>query len=82
MRYWFFDGNDVIGPFRPQELAARTDFSAASMLAPETESENQNAWARASSFAEFKFNEQTGVMELPGEKIIFSAALTTPPAAP
>ncbi len=60
VKYWFFDGNDVIGPFSPQELAARTDFSATSMLAPETESENQQSWKMASSFPEFQFDEKNG----------------------
>ena len=60
MRYWLFDGNDVVGPFTPQELSAMTEFSAASMVCPESESENQQAWKMASSFPDFQFNEQTG----------------------
>lgn len=79
MRYWFFNGSDVIGPFLPQELAARTDFSADSMLAPETESENQDAWAMAFSFPDFQLNEQTGVLEAVSES---SATGPLPAEAP
>ena len=67
MRYWLFDGNDITGPFSPKELAARADFSAASMLAPETQSDDQNAWNRASSFPHFQFNEETGELTLADE---------------
>lgn len=63
MKYWLFDGEDVIGPFSPQELAARPGFSAASMIAPETQSEDQQAWQVASSFADFELNEETGQLE-------------------
>ena len=72
MKYWLFDGNDVVGLFSPQELSARAEFSAASMVAPETDSENQNAWKMASSFPEFQFDED-------GRPI---SANTTPETAP
>lgn len=58
MRYWLFDGNDVVGPFSPQELAARADFSAVSMVAPETQSEDQQSWKTAASFADFQFDDE------------------------
>lgn len=54
MKYWFFDGNDVIGPFTPQELAARADFSvASSLVCPENFSEDGDSWKTAASFADF-----------------------------
>lgn len=54
MKYWFFDGNDVIGPFTPQELAARADFSVtSSLVCPENFSEDGDSWKPASSFADF-----------------------------
>ena len=77
MRYWLFDGDDVAGPFSPEELAARADFSAASLLAPETKSEEQNAWQRASSFPEFEWNEETGALT-----IVPSAPEQAQPAEP
>lgn len=54
MKYWFFDGNDVIGPFTPRELAARADFSvASSLVCPENFSEDGDSWKTAASFADF-----------------------------
>ncbi len=54
MKYWFFDGNDVVGPFEPRELAARADFSvASSLVCPEKFSEDEDSWKTASSFADF-----------------------------
>ncbi len=54
MKYWFFDGNDVIGPFTPRELAARADFSVdSSLVCPENFSEDDNSWKPASLFADF-----------------------------
>lgn len=54
MKYWFFDGNDVVGPFTPQELAARADFSVTiSLVCPENFSEDGNSWKPAASFADF-----------------------------
>jgi len=64
MKYWLFDGGDVIGPFSPEELAARADFSAVSLIAPETNSEDQNDWKVASSFEEFEWDEQTGALKI------------------
>lgn len=63
MKYWLFDGNDVVGPFAPTELAQRTDFSASSMLAPENRSEKQEDWQVAISFPDFKFDELSGKLE-------------------
>lgn len=54
MKYWFFDGNDVIGPFTPRELAARADFSVdSSLVCPENFSEDGDSWKPAVSFADF-----------------------------
>lgn len=54
MKYWFFDGNDVVGPFTPQELAARPEFSvSSSLVCPENFSEDEDSWKTASSFADF-----------------------------
>ena len=64
MKYWLFDGNDIIGPFSPEELAARAEFSAASLVAPDGESEDQHAWKTASSFEEFQWDENTGALKI------------------
>ena len=53
MKYWFFDGNDVIGPFAPKELLARAGFSNTSLVCPEKFSENEDSWKPASSFSDF-----------------------------
>lgn len=60
MKYWLFDGEDIVGPFSPQELAARPGFSAVSMVCPESESEKQDAWKTADSFSDFEFDSETG----------------------
>lgn len=55
MKYWFFDGNDVVGPFSPQELLRRADFSVgSSLVCPENFSEDEDSWKTASSFADFQ----------------------------
>lgn len=54
MKYWFFDGNDVVGPFTPQELAARADFSVnTGLVCPEKFSEDEDSWKLALSFTDF-----------------------------
>lgn len=54
MKYWFFDGNDVVGPFSPQELLRRKGFSVSnSLVCPENFSEDEDSWKTASSFADF-----------------------------
>ena len=53
MKYWLFDGEDVIGPFSPQEIAARAGFSDSILVCPETQSENEKAWQTASHFEDF-----------------------------
>ena len=56
MKYWFFDGNDVVGPFEPKELAARRGFAATSLVCPENFSEDQDSWKMAVSFPDFHFD--------------------------
>lgn len=63
MKYWLFDGNDVIGPFAPQELAARADFSASSLICAEDASEDSAGWQMARFFDLFRFNDTTGRLE-------------------
>ena len=63
MKYWLFDGNDVIGPFALRELAARADFSANSLICAEDASEDSAGWQMASFFESFRFNEITGRVE-------------------
>ncbi len=54
MKYWFFDGSDVIGPFASDELAANKSFSATSLVCPEEFSDDGDHWQPAALFAEFK----------------------------
>lgn len=56
MKYWFFDGNDVVGPFEPKELVARPGFAATSLVCPENYSEDEDSWKMAASFADFHFD--------------------------
>ena len=56
MKYWFFDGNDVVGPFEPKELLARPGFAATSLVCPENYSEDQDSWKMAGAFEEFHFS--------------------------
>ncbi|WP_177747828.1 hypothetical protein [Candidatus Avelusimicrobium fimicolum] len=52
MKYWLFDGSDVVGPFTPQELAARPGFAPTSLVCPENNSEQEDSWKMASAFEE------------------------------
>ena len=56
MKYWFFDGNDVVGPFEPKELTARPGFAATSLVCPENYSDDQDSWKLAGSFEDFHFD--------------------------
>lgn len=58
MKYWFFDGNDVVGPFEPTELLARPGFAATSLVCPENFSEDEDSWKLAGSFEDFSFASQ------------------------
>ena len=64
MKYWIFDGSDVVGPLTPKELAARPDFVAVSLICPEYASQKASGWRRASSFSEFHFDESSGKLQL------------------
>ena len=64
MRYWFFNGNDVVGPFTLKELTQQKAFSETSLVCPENFSDDQDHWQVAATFAEFKpFFEQTAPEE-------------------
>ena len=63
MKYWFFNGEEILGPFTPQELAAQAGFSAASLICPESASTDSLLWKTAASFECFHFDEQTGKLE-------------------
>lgn len=66
MKYWFFDGSDVVGPFQPQELMRRAGFSAsASLVCPEDFSEDEDSWRPASSFADFQPQAASGSVPPP-----------------
>lgn len=52
MKYWLFDGSDVVGPFTPQELAARPGFAPTSLVCPENNSDQEDSWKMASAFEE------------------------------
>lgn len=69
MKYWLFDGKDVLGPFTLQALAARTDFSATSLICAGETGEESDGWQLASSFDVFRFHPVSGQLEgvfLPG----------------
>lgn len=63
-KYWIFDGNDVMGPFSPQELVVREGFSSLSLICPESQSSEANDWQVASSFDEFVFDENGKLVEV------------------
>jgi len=63
MNYWVFDGEDIVGPLAPQELAARADFSVDTLICAENESENQDAWRPAGTFEELKFGEDGRLLQ-------------------
>ena len=54
MKYWFFDGNDVIGPYTPGDLVSNKSFSATSLICPEEFSDDGDHWQPAALFAELK----------------------------
>ena len=54
MKYWLFDGSDIIGPFTLQELAGRKGFSATSLVCPDGFSDQADHWQMASTFAELQ----------------------------
>lgn len=70
MRYWLFDGNDVIGPLTPQCIAQRVGFSPSFLVCPEQESENERAWKPASSFEDFNHPAEAVI---PGKQVAENA---------
>ena len=54
MKYWFFDGSDVTGPFTLKELAQNKSFSETSLVCPENFSDDGDHWQVASTFADLK----------------------------
>ena len=54
MKYWFFDGNDVVGPFTLKELTQHKSFSETSLVCPENFSDDGDHWQVAATFDELK----------------------------
>ncbi len=54
MKYWFFDGNDVTGPFSLKELTQNKSFSETSLVCPENFSDDGDHWQVAGTFDDFK----------------------------
>lgn len=54
MKYWLFDGSDIIGPFSPQELVGRRGFSSESLICPDGFTEKSDYWQRACTFTELQ----------------------------
>ena len=54
MKYWFFDGNDVTGPFSLKELMRNKSFSEGSLVCPENFSDDGDHWQLAVTFDDFK----------------------------
>lgn len=64
MKYWFFNGEDIIGPLAVQEMALQPGFVSTSLICPEHASEDAESWKPAFCFAEFHFDEVTGKLAL------------------
>ncbi len=54
MKYWFFDGSDVIGPFAIKDLVANKSFGATSLICPEEFSDDGDHWQPAALFPDVK----------------------------
>ncbi len=54
MKYWFFDGSDVTGPFALKELTQNKSFNASSLVCPENFSDDGDHWQVAATFDDFK----------------------------
>ncbi len=52
MKYWFFNGSDVVGPFSLKELTEQKGFNADSLICPEACSDQDDHWQPARSFKE------------------------------
>ena len=64
MKYWLFDGSDVVGPFTPQELAVRPGFAPTSLVCPENNSDQEDSWKMASAFEELSAESAPAEEEL------------------
>lgn len=64
MKYWLFDGSDVVGPFTPQELATRPGFAPTSLVCPENNSDQEDSWKMASAFEELSAESAPAEEEL------------------
>lgn len=54
MKYWLFDGGDIIGPFSLRELAGKKGFSSISLVCPDGFSDQADHWQMASTFPELQ----------------------------
>ena len=54
MKYWFFDGSDVTGPFSLKELTQNKSLNEMSLVCPENFSDDGDHWQVAASFDDFK----------------------------
>ena len=75
MKYWFFDGNDVVGPFTIKELIANKGFSATSLICPEEFSDDGDHWQPASLFADVKTILTQNAPEVPEHTATFEEEL-------
>ena len=64
MKYWFFNGEDIVGPLTEQELASQPGFVSTSLICPEQASEDAESWQPAFRFTEFHFDDVTGKLAL------------------
>lgn len=53
MKYFLFDGGDVVGPFTVQQLRARPGFSGSSLVCPESHSEDDDYWKVSAAYEDF-----------------------------
>ena len=54
MKYWLFDGSEILGPLSPQELAAQKGFGPESLVCPEPYSDQADQWQVAPHFEELR----------------------------
>lgn len=77
MKYWFFDGNDVVGPFSTRELVANKGFSATSLICPEEFSDDGDHWQPASLFADVRTLLTQNAPEAPENAATFEEELNS-----
>ena len=54
MKYWLFDGSEILGPLSPQELAAQKGFGPESLVCPEPYSDQADQWQTVPHFEELR----------------------------